>query len=133
MSNLVLDTSAVVAVVTNESHKERLVQATLGADLIAPSSLPAEVGNAFSAMFKQKRIGLAQALTAIQAFQEIPIRLSEIDLARGLELAKQLGVYAYDAYVIGCALKHRCPLISLDSGLIDAARRAGAQIVEVEP
>jgi len=82
-------------------------------------------------MLKQKRIGLEQALAAIQAFHEIPIRLSEIDLAGGLELADRFGVYAYDAYVIGCALKHRCPLISLDSGLIDAARRAGAQIVEV--
>ena len=28
---------------------------------------------------------------------------------------------------------YHCPLISLDSALIDAARRAGAQIVEVEP
>ena len=131
--NLVLDTSAVIAVITNESHKKQLVEATTGADLIAPSSLPAEIGNAFSAMFKQKRIGLEQALAAIQAFQEIPLRLSEIDLAGGLELADRFGVYAYDAYVIGCALKHRCPLISLDGGLIDAARRAGAQIVEVEP
>ncbi len=131
--NLVLDTSVVIAVVTNEPHKTQLVEATMGVDLIAPASLPAEIGNAFSAMFKQGRIGLEQALAAIQAFHGIPIRLSEIDLVRGLELADQLGVYAYDAYVIGCALRHRCPLISLDSGLINAARRAGAQIVEVEP
>ena len=131
--NLVLDTSVVIAVVTNEPHKEWLVGATVGADLIAPSTLPAEIGNAFSAMFRQKRIVLKQALAAIQAFQRIPIRLSEIDLARGLELADELGVYAYDAYVIGCALRHRCPLISLDGGLIAAARRAGAQIVEAEP
>lgn len=131
--NLVIDTSAVIAVITNESHKEKLVEAATGADLIAPSSLPAEVGNAFSAMFRQKRIGLKQALGAIRAYQEIPIRLSEIDPAGALELADQLGVYAYDAYVIACALRHRCPLVSLDSGLIDAARRAGAQIVEVEP
>ncbi|MGH8581195.1 MAG: type II toxin-antitoxin system VapC family toxin [Gammaproteobacteria bacterium] len=130
--NLVLDTSAVIAVITNESHKKRLVEVTTGADLIAPSSVPAEIGNAFSAMFKQKRIGLEQALAAIESFQAIPIRVSEIDLAKGLELADQLGVYAYDAYVIACALRHRCPLISLDNGLNDAARRAGAQIVEVE-
>jgi predicted nucleic acid-binding protein len=129
---IVLDTSAVIAVITNETHKERLVEATTSADLIAPSFMPAEIGNAFSAMLKQKRIGLKQALAAIESFQAIPIRLSEIDLANGLELADRLGVYAYDAYVIGCALTHRCPLISLDSGLIDAARRAGAQIVEVE-
>jgi predicted nucleic acid-binding protein len=131
--NLVMDTSAVIAVIANESHKQWLVGVTSGADLIAPSSLPAEIGNAFSAMFKQQRIALKQAQLAIQAFQQIPIRLSEIDLASGLELADRLGVYAYDAYVIGCALTHRCPLISLDGALLDAARRAGAQIVEVKP
>lgn len=131
--NIVLDTSAVIAVLANEPHKRQLVQATKGADLIAPSSLPMEIGNAFSAMFKQKRIGLRQALAAIRAFQRIAIRLSQIDLERELELADRLRVYAYDAYVVGCALRHRCPLLSLDSGLIDAARRAGVQTIEIEP
>lgn len=129
--NVVLDTSVVIAVITNEPHKARLVEATKGADLIAPSSLPAEIGNAFSAMLKRKRIGLEQALAAVRAFQAIPIRLSEIELEMGLELAAQLGVYAYDAYVVGCALRHRCPLVSLDRGLTEAAKRAGAQTIEV--
>lgn len=130
--NFVIDTSAVIAVITNEAHKDQMVELTKGADLVAPSSLPGEVGNAFSAMFKQKRISLKQAQAAIHAFHAIPIRLSEIDLPRDLELAHQIGVYAYDAYVIACALKHRCPIISLDGGLIEAGRRAGAQIVEVQ-
>lgn len=131
-TNFVIDTSAVIAVITEEVHKAELVKLTTGADLIAPSTLPAEIGNAFSAMFKQKRIELKQALAAIRAFQAIPIRLAEIDLRAALELAHQVGVYAYDAYMIACALEHRCPLISLDGRLMDAARRAGARTVEVQ-
>lgn len=131
-TNFVIDTSAVIAVITEEVHKAELVKLTTGADLIAPSTLPAEIGNAFSAMFKQKRIELKQALAAIRAFQAIPIRLADIDLRAALELAHQVGVYAYDAYMIACALDHRCPLISLDGGLMDAARRAGARTVEVQ-
>ena len=131
--NIVVDTSVVIAVVTNEPHKTRLVEATRGADLIAPTTLQAEIGNAFSAMFKQRRIGLEQALAATKAFQQIAIRISDIDLESAIALAHRLAVYAYDAYVIGCALKHRCALISLDAGLLDAAKRAGVKIIEVKP
>lgn len=71
-----------------------------------------------ASILASKRIGLAQALAAIDVFQAIRIRLSEIDLAKGLELAERLGVYAYDAYVIECALRYRCLLISLNGGLM---------------
>ena len=36
------------------AHKDKIIKATLGAELIAPPSVP-ETANAFSAMFKQKR------------------------------------------------------------------------------
>jgi len=37
--NLVLDTSVIIAVITNEAHKRRLIELTKAADLMAPSSL----------------------------------------------------------------------------------------------
>jgi len=129
--NIVVDTSVIVAVVTNEKHKKQLVGITKGADLIAPASVHWEVGNAFSAMFKRQRITLEQAIEAIQIYQLIPLRFSEVDLATALKLSDKLKVYAYDAYVIGCALKHNSPLISLDRSLLDAAQIAGAMIKEV--
>jgi predicted nucleic acid-binding protein len=42
-----------------------------------------------------------------------------------------LGIYAYDAYLIRCGLKYTAPLISLDQGLVEAARRMGVNVVEV--
>jgi uncharacterized protein with PIN domain len=41
---LVIDTSVVLAVVANEPEKAELVRLTAGADLIAPASIPWEIG-----------------------------------------------------------------------------------------
>ena len=130
--NIVVDTSVIIAVVTNEKHKKQLVGIAKGADLIAPASVHWEVGNAFSAMFKRQRITLEQAVEAIQIYQLIPLRFSEVALSTALELSYKLKVYAYDAYVIGCALKHNSPLISLDRSLLDAAQMARVTIKEVQ-
>ena len=130
--DIVIDTSAIIAVVTNEPHRQRLIELTAGAGLIVPPSVPWEIGNAFSAMFRQKRISLRQALLAVRLYKKIPLRISEVDLRAALELAHALDVYAYDAYVIACARKHRADLLSLDRGLIEAAARAGVGVLEVE-
>lgn len=129
---IVVDTSVIIAVITNEEHKRRIVRMTKGADLIAPASLHWEIGNAFSAMFKRKRITLQEAQAAVGAYQTIPLRLCDVDLDGAIELAERLGIYVYDAYVIRCALKYRSPLLSLDQPLIEAARKAGATVKEIE-
>jgi len=131
--DIVVDTSIIIAVITHEESKKRIVSLTKDADLIAPSSLPWELGNAFSAMFKRERITLDQARAALLAYRQVPIRLSDIELEKALELAENLSIYAYDAYFICCAQKHRCRLISLDSGLLEAAKQAQVETIEVAP
>jgi len=54
--NIVIDTSALIAVIAEEPERNRLIELTSGCTLIAPGSVPWEIGNAFSAMFKQKRL-----------------------------------------------------------------------------
>lgn len=129
--DIVIDTSVVIAVITNEPHRARLLEVTEGRQLLAPLSLHWEIGNAFSAMFKQRRMTIAQAERALALYQRIPIRFVEVSLAETLTLAMRLDVYAYDAYMLVCARQSRCPLVSLDSGLLTAARRIGLQVVEV--
>ena len=79
--NLVVDTSVIIAVVANEPEKATLLKQTRGADLFAPRSLRWEIGNAFSAMLKRRRITLGQAQTALEVYKQIPINLTEIDLS----------------------------------------------------
>ena len=129
--NVVVDTSIIVSVITNEEHKQQIIKITKGTDLIAPLSLHWEIGNAFSAMFKQKRITVDQALTALSAYKKIPIHFVDVDLELALKLANNLNIYAYDAYFLECALNYNCPLLSLDQGLVEAAHKAGIKVKEV--
>ncbi len=130
--NIVVDTSVIIAVIADEPEKQSLIELTRGADLIAPYSVHWEIGNAFSAMFKRNRVTLEQALEAIRVYSEIPIRFVDVDLRRSLEIARDLGIYAYDAYLIQCALWARAPLISLDRNLVNSARRMKVKVIEVK-
>lgn len=131
--DLTIDTSVIMAVVLNEPSKWPLVEATKGAELIAPPSLHWEVGNALSALFKRQRIDLPQAEAALESYDRIPIRLADVDLEAGIALADRYGIYAYDAYVIECALRYQTPLLSLDGSQCEVARREGIDIAEVMP
>ncbi len=97
---IVVDTSVIMAVIANEPEKVALVQLTKGAELIAPHTVHWEIGNAFSAMLKRKRITLDQASKALEAYANIPIRFLDVELERSLRVADELGIYAYDAYIL---------------------------------
>jgi predicted nucleic acid-binding protein len=128
---VVIDTSAVIAVLTSEPERPRLVRATQRADLAAPASVHWEVGNALSALLKRRRVGRSDLPLLLDAYEHIPIRFLDVDLALALEIAAEHGLYAYDAYLITCALAQRAPLLSLDQGLGRAAEAAGVQLLEL--
>ncbi len=128
---LVVDASVIIAVIANEPIKSALIALTRGEELFAPRSLPWEIGNAFSAMFKRKAIELPHALAAVEEFSRISITYVDIELRRSIELSHSLDVYAYDAYLVACAGQLGCRLLTLDRGLVHAARRAGVDVVEV--
>ncbi len=130
---IVVDTSTVIAVVAGEAEKARLIELTKDATVVAPPSIDWEVGNAFSAMLKRSRITLEQAIEAIEVYQEISLEIVDIDLKAAVRLAGKLNIYAYDAYVLQCAIEHGLPLMSLDKDLMDIAKREGIQVIEVEP
>jgi predicted nucleic acid-binding protein len=128
--DLVVDTSAIIAVIANEAEKPLLIAKTLGYGLLAPHSLYWEIGNAFSAMIKRGRINLEQATAAIEIYKEIPIDLVDVDLKQALEIVDKHKVYAYDAFMIACAVDRGCPLLTLDGGLAYAAKAAGVEVWE---
>ncbi len=131
MANIVVDASVLIAVIINEPTKKKLVRLTQNANLIAPRSIHWEIGNAFSAMLKRNRISVENAIMAIQAYQKIPIRMVDVELEETIKLADRLNIYAYDAYLIRCAIKYKSPLLSLDKNLIHSAKSVKAQILEV--
>ncbi len=128
---IVVDTSTVIAVVVGEAEKARLIELTKDATIVAPPSIDWEVGNAFTAMLKRSRINLAQAIEAIEVYQEISLEIVEIDLKEAIRLAGKHNIYAYDAYILQCAIEHNLPLISLDQDMINVAKQEGVQVLEV--
>lgn len=128
--NIVVDSSIIIAVVSSEPSEPALIQLTKGHALIAPTSIPHEVGNALSAMLKRRRATLEQVLNAIERFWEIPIAFINVDLTTSLRIAHACNMYAYDAYLIASAAEHDCPLLSLDRRLQEHARANGVQVPE---
>jgi predicted nucleic acid-binding protein len=129
---IVIDTSALLAVIGEQPEKVHLVRLTRGATLVAPPSVHWEIGNALSAMFKRKSIGIKEALQLLEAYAAIPIRMAEVGLRQAVELSARLNVYAYDAYVLACAINQRAPLLTLDSGLRARARELKLDVLEAK-
>ena len=125
------DTSAIMAVILNEPSKPRLLGHTRDAELLSAPTLPWEVGNSLTALFKRARIDLSQARSALRSFGDIPVRLAEIDLDASVELAKEHAIYAYDAYMLQCARTYRTPLLSLDGPQRQVAVKLGIEVLEV--
>lgn len=131
MAQVVIDTSAVLAVILNEASKPAIIDATIDADLSAPGSLHWEVGNALSSLFKRRRIDLGQAIRALEAYNRIHIRLIDVNLKEAVELANEMSVYAYDAYVLVCAEMLKAPVLTLDKSMVQLARARTITLVEV--
>jgi predicted nucleic acid-binding protein len=131
VEKLVIDTSALLAVLLNETARPSILRATKGCSLVAAPSLPWETGNALMAGVRRHRLSPAAVRQAWTSFCSVPLRLAAIDAALALEIAVELGLYAYDAYVLETARIERLPLLTLDGGMALAARKLGLRLVEV--
>ncbi len=129
--DVVIDASALIAVMANEEQKESLVRITTGADLIAPASVHFEIGNAISAMLKRRRITGPQAAELLAQYRFIPLRFVEVELPESINIAQKFNIYAYDAYLIRCAEKYRSPLLTLDDALRRHAQAYRVSILEI--
>ena len=129
--DIVIDTSALIAVIVGAPERDKIIGITAGNTLIGPGSIPWEIGNAFSAMFKQDRLSLGDAKMGVEIFQSIPIRYIETDIANALRLSKEINMYAYDAYLLDCAIRYKSPLLTLDSKLRAAAESIKIEVLEV--
>jgi len=131
VTEIVIDTSAIVAVITDAPEKAALIRITEDASLVAPSSVHWEVGNAFTAMIRRGRLTSELAARAIEIYESIPIRFIDVNLTASLAIASEHRLYAYDAYLIECSRARRAPLLTLDRALARVAARMMIDVVEV--
>ncbi len=128
---IVIDTSALLAVILNEASRPALIEATEGASLVGAPSLPWEVGNALIAGVRRRRIASDIVAKAWASYLQVPVRLTQIDVPKALATAGTLGLYAYDAYVLEVARAEGAPLLTLDRALGRAARSIDVSVVEL--
>lgn len=132
MPTVVIDTSAVLAVLLHEPQRSALIGLTRAATLLAPGSVPWEVGNGLIAGFRRGRLSAREVHDAWTSFEGIPLGLADVRIARALTLAERYRLYAYDAYVLELARAQRAPLLTLDRRLLDAAVDLGIEPLEVD-
>ncbi len=75
---------------------------------------------------------MEQALESIEVYQEIPLEIVAVNLKKALRLAGKHRIYAYDAYILQCAIQYDVPLISLDQNMLDVARKEDIRLIEVK-
>ena len=127
---IVADTNTFLAVALDEPEKTWLIQMTDGYDLVAPTVLPYEIGNALSSLVRRKVLPERQLPSAWDAAAGIPVELARVDTRAALLLAGHFRIYAYDAYFLQCALETRSPLLTLDRGMKRVANQLDITLVE---
>ena len=88
----------------------------------------------------KQRVGILGVATRRASFSAtLPVRaglsgtgrsIIDVSLPASMELADELGIYAYDAYVLACAQEQRAPLLTLDRGLLRAGTKLDIEIME---
>lgn len=122
VEKVVVDASVVMAVILEEPEKPAIVSVTEGTTLIAPGCLRWEIGNAFSALLKRKRLNMETASRGVDIFEMIPIQEMGVSLEDALELCGRHNLYAYDAYYIQLAKRNSASLLTLDRKMESVAK-----------
>jgi predicted nucleic acid-binding protein len=131
-ANIVIDTSAILAVLLDEPEKQAVVEATMGSVVCAPASLRWEVGNAATAGVRRRRLTTERARQLVTDFEQVTIRELAIDVLRAVDLGLELGIYAYDAYILEAARSSGFPLLALDGPIRRNAKTVGLSLVELD-
>jgi predicted nucleic acid-binding protein len=131
-ANIVIDTSAILAVLLDEAEKQAVVESTIGSAVCAPASLRWEVGNAATAGVKRRRLTPERARQMVADFGRVTVRELAIDIPSAVDLGLELGIYAYDAYVLEAARSSGFPLLALDGPIRRNAKKLGLSLVELD-
>ncbi len=127
--NIVIDASAILAVVLEEPERPDILRSTRNHHVLSAETLPFEVGNALMALVKRRVHEAEETRLAWSAFEAVPVELRKFDIGKALDIAVRRGTYAYDAYIIQAAVELRAPLLSLDRRLNGAARDEGVSVI----
>jgi predicted nucleic acid-binding protein len=123
MSVLVVDASALGALVFGEPMAEEIAEALSHGPIVAPALLWFELTSIclrkVSTYPKQKE----KILTAFLSARHLAIEVADVDHLEVIELARETGLTSYDASYLWLTLHLKGELITLDKKLLKAASK----------
>jgi len=122
--NILIDASAIMAIILNEPNREKVVNLTRNTVLLVPEVSSFEVGNALINLCRRDKITKEELLEAYRNYTLIPLRTIKIDIEKALEIACKYGIYAYDAYYLEIAYRLKLSLVTFDESM----KKVGANL-----
>jgi predicted nucleic acid-binding protein len=122
---IVVDASVAAQWVLDEPGTIRARALEKDEQLIAPSLISTELGNALWKAVRRGDFERAEALAAMSAVLlpfEVLIPVEDLR-NRALEIAIELDHPIYDCFYLALAERERCPLVTADKRLMAAAKR----------
>jgi predicted nucleic acid-binding protein len=109
---ILLDASAIMAVIADEPESEIVINYTKDAIIVSPDIVAFEIANALTKMMKKRVIDTKEKMIAlIKAFQKIPIKTIEVEFEKSLEIAWNYKIYVYDSVYLEIAKRLDLPLL----------------------
>lgn len=121
----------VLTALLNEPKRKDVIKITKRAYLISPETIHCKIGNAITSLIKCKRINNEMGKSIFKSFQQIPLRLVQVNIEDALDRAFTFNIYAYDAYYLECAQRMHFPLLTLDNKLKNVAKSMKISVWEI--
>ncbi|MDR0758503.1 MAG: type II toxin-antitoxin system VapC family toxin [Treponema sp.] len=112
--DMLLDASAIMAIILNEPNKDVVIKLTKGSTLLSTEMISYEIGNALISLYKRHKLRETEIIEAYNSFKKIPIRSLDVDMEKVFKISCKYKIYAYDAYYLEVAKRLRLPLITFD-------------------
>jgi predicted nucleic acid-binding protein len=117
LPSVVVDASAIAAVLFSEPSADDIVERLGSAQLAAPSLLPYEIVSVAGGKVRRGEVPTDTAMTALAAFGRMRILLHEPDLSEVFRLTVRTRLTAYDAAYLHLAQSLSVELVTLDHKL----------------
>jgi predicted nucleic acid-binding protein len=114
---VVVDASALAALLFGEPEAEEVVARLGERDLLAPTLLPYEVGSVGLKKLNRYRSQRAAIRQGMELFTRLGVRQIEVPVVAVVELAELKGLTVYDAAYLWLARVLGCELVTLDRAL----------------
>lgn len=123
MPALVVDASAIAALIFSEPEAEQIVARIESSSLMAPRLLAHELDNVCATKIRSAPNERAELLESRRLIALLTIEVLDVEHSDVIELALATGLTANDAAYLWLAIAHGARLVTLDSRLARAASR----------